>query len=84
MSPGEERLVRNQRRFRRANDRLQACVGAIAGDDLPIPFLCECADDSCVEPVRATSIQYLAVRDEGERFLVLKGHPTAAGDGVAA
>jgi hypothetical protein len=51
-------------------------------DDLPIPFICECADDSCLEPVRVTLPEYQVVRDDDARFVILSGHATVTGENV--
>jgi hypothetical protein len=82
MTPGEERLAQTQRRFRRANERLQACVVERVADDLPIPFLCECTDDACLEPVHVTLAEYRSVRTDDARFLVAKGHRTVGGESL--
>jgi hypothetical protein len=82
MVPGEERRAQNQRRFRRANQRLQASVDGMVTDDVPIPFLCECADADCVEPVRVTLGEYRNVRSDDARFLIVTGHPTVSGEAV--
>jgi hypothetical protein len=82
MVPGDDRLVENQQRFRRANERLQACVSGRVTEELPIPFICECADDSCLEPVRLTLPEYDDVRDDDARFMIVNGHATVAGEDV--
>jgi hypothetical protein len=81
MTPGEERLAGTQRRFRHANERFRACVIERVADDVPIPFICECADDSCVEPVPVTLAEYRSVRGDDACFLVLRGHPTVGRQG---
>jgi hypothetical protein len=82
MVPRQERLVENQNRFRRANQRLHERVVAMAHDDRTIPFICECADESCMEPVHVTSREYQNVREEQGRFLIINGHPTVDGEEI--
>jgi hypothetical protein len=38
------------------------------------PFLCECEDPLCTQPVRLTAEQYSAVRAHPTRFIVADGH----------
>jgi hypothetical protein len=80
MRPGPER--ESQERFRRANQRLHERIRAIADEDQPVPFLCECADESCMEPVPVTPREYRQVRGDESRFLVLNGHRLAMGEQV--
>jgi hypothetical protein len=82
MSPGDERLVDNQERFRRANERLHERVMSLARDGQRIPFICECADEDCVDSVHATLGEYVAVRDTDSRFLIVPGHQTIDGEHV--
>jgi hypothetical protein len=82
MVPRDERLVENQERFRRANERLHERVVALARDEQRIPFLCECADEDCVDAVHATLGEYAAVRDDDLRFLIVPGHQMIDGEHV--
>jgi hypothetical protein len=76
MVPGQEGLVENQQRFRRANERLYAAISAMTHRDAPVPFLCECADDSCVAPTYLTLTEYTGVRSDESSFIVVPGHAT--------
>jgi hypothetical protein len=82
MVPRDERLVENQERFRRANERLHERVVTLARDEQWIPFLCECADEECVSAVHATLGEYAAVRDDDLRFLIVPGHQMIDGEHV--
>ena len=82
MARSQESPVGNQERFRRANQRLYERVIAVVGDDRPVAFLCECADDSCTEAVNVTVREYRDVRGEDARFLIVNGHATVAGEEV--
>jgi hypothetical protein len=68
------RLAKNQELSRRANERLNERVAAMLLGDRPIPFLCECADGTCTEPVSLTEDEYVAVRAEDSRFAIVPGH----------
>lgn len=74
--------MENQERVRRANERLQERVSRLAQADQRIPFLCECADESCTEPVHVTLRDYAAVRGADSRFLIVTGHLTIEGEDV--
>jgi hypothetical protein len=76
MVPGQEGLVENQQRFRQANERLYGAISAMTGRDAPVPFLCECADDSCVAPTYLTLTEYTGVRSDDSRFIIVPGHAT--------
>jgi hypothetical protein len=82
MVPRDERLVKNQERFRRANERLRERVVALARGEQRIPFLCECADEDCVDAVNATLGEYAAVRGDDLRFLIVPGHQMIDGEHV--
>jgi hypothetical protein len=82
MVPRQEHLVENQERFRRANKRLHERVRAMVEGERPIPFICECADDSCFETVRVTSREYVSVHGGDSRFLIVNGHPIVDGEEV--
>jgi hypothetical protein len=76
------RLVENQERFRRANERLSDRIRASEHGARPIPFLCECADDTCTEPVHLTEDEYRAVRADKSHFVIVPGHKTIEGEDV--
>jgi hypothetical protein len=48
----------------------------------PVPFICECADDACMDIVRLDTLRYEDVRYHPRRFFTVPGHHTAgiAGD----
>jgi hypothetical protein len=82
MVSGQERLVENQQRFRRANQRLYGAVSPMVDGDRPVPFLCECADPSCTAAVPLNLNQYRSVRSEDSQFVIVPGHATIDGEGV--
>jgi hypothetical protein len=73
----EERIARNQATFREANERIGAAAGVYAFE-LPVPFICECADPTCAEIVQLALSQYEEVRADSRYFLNVPGHQTAA------
>ncbi|HYY33958.1 MAG TPA: hypothetical protein VE693_10335 [Gaiellaceae bacterium] len=82
MGSRQERLTGNQQRFRRANDRLNERVRTMVRERQRIPFLCECADETCTEPVSLTAEEYAAVRASDTRFLIVPGHQTTEDEDV--
>jgi hypothetical protein len=57
-------------------------IGHIVEAEKPVPFLCECMDPSCTEPVPMTLREYEAVRAHPRRFALVPGHPTVAGERI--
>jgi len=81
LSSREKRLAETQRAFRIGNERLRAALEATAGGE-PIPFLCECMDDTCLARVELTLEEYGAVRRHENRFVIVRDHPTLAGERI--
>jgi hypothetical protein len=71
--PGDAR-EQNEALFREVNERIEDVGTALAPDDEPMEFLCECDDRDCVEKVSATRAEYEAIRAVGTHFVVLPGH----------
>ncbi len=78
----EERIALNQATFREANERINAAAG-VYDVDIPVPFICECADPTCAEIVRLALSEYEEVRADPRHFLNVPGHQAAA-QGAAA
>jgi hypothetical protein len=69
-----ERAALNQSRFRALNERMEASNATHLWVDPPMPdWVCECAFERCLVPVRLTIAQYEAVRESPTRFLVAAG-----------
>jgi hypothetical protein len=79
----QERIGVNQSRFREANERIE-----LAADNMelvgPIPFICECADESCTEIVRMSFDSYEEARQNGRLFFCAPGHEALAVEAGAA
>jgi hypothetical protein len=76
----EERIARNDAMFRDANERIEGVARDLGVNGGPLPFICECADTSCVEIVLLERDKYAAIRANPRRFLVLPGHEATADD----
>ena len=67
----ELRVARNHALFREVNERISEISGSTpAAHEL----LCECADESCVEPIVISGPEYESIRRLPTRFLVRPGH----------
>jgi hypothetical protein len=71
----EARLARNEVMFRAINERIRELAGRFdqSGTEA-LGFVCECADETCVERVHLTADQYDDVRAIPARFVVVVGH----------
>lgn len=70
----EERKARNDATFRQANEQIRAAVEQYDPPFEYLPFICECADQSCTQIIRVRLQEYCAVREHPRRFIVLDGH----------
>jgi hypothetical protein len=73
----QERIALNQARFREANERIE-----LAADNMgllgPVPFICECADETSMEIVRLDMAEYEEVRQDARLFVCAPGHQAVA------
>jgi hypothetical protein len=68
-------LARNEVMFRSINDRIrELAVRLDQGPADQLSFICECADETCVERLLLTVQQYDDVRAIPARFVVVPGH----------
>lgn len=70
----EERLARNELMFRAINERIRDLARRFGVAVEPVSFICECADETCVEKVSLTLEQYDEMRALPARFVVVPGH----------
>ena len=78
-----ERVARNDALFREANERIREKAEEY-GVDIPVPFICECADPACREVVRVELDGYREVRRNPRWFINVPGHEVAAGSAAEA
>jgi thioesterase domain-containing protein len=73
--PVAERVARNDAIFREANERIRAAAASMQLEQSDmLPFLCECADESCTTIIKLTTSEYEAVRGAPTLFINAKGH----------
>ena len=71
----QHRLARNEVMFRSINERIRELATRFdEGETATLAFVCECADETCVERVTLTTRQYDDVRAIPARFVVIPGH----------
>jgi hypothetical protein len=78
----EERILKNNRTFREANEQIRVKAEEYDAPLERIPFLCECPQADCVAIVRLTLSEYSAVRSNPRHFFTAPGHE-AEEQGVA-
>jgi hypothetical protein len=67
----ERRAANNQSLFRAGNERLKKFNEDWFGTVLPRGgWICECANDTCLQHIEMTSSEYEAVRQDGAHFFV--------------
>jgi hypothetical protein len=82
MSTRKGRAGESQDLFRRANQGLEKAIRSKVSEDRPIPFLCECLDESCTSSVEITLSEYDQVRAHANRYVIVPGHLTLDGEHV--
>jgi hypothetical protein len=78
----ETRREHNQHVFREANERLLDVIRDDTSGERPVPFLCECADDSCLATVAVKVSQWEVVASQENHFLMNVGHELSEGEEV--
>ena len=68
-----ERTDGHQAVFREINENI-AKLTTLADETGYRLFICECGDTSCAESLEITVVEYEAIRSEGTRFVVVRGH----------
>jgi len=80
-----ERIAENQVLFRDANENISTAAERHHFNGQPVPFLCECPSEQCVEVVPLPLATYATIRSNPRVFFVVAGHerePVAAGADV--
>jgi hypothetical protein len=70
----EERIARNEVRFREINEQLEADLRRLPGDPEMVSFVCECGNRACADLVQMTFGEYERVRSDPHSFVVAPGH----------
>jgi hypothetical protein len=82
MTGRDGRLRENQELFRVGNERIGEVARAGGADGVAVPFLCECAADTCLGRIELTFREYEGVRSASNQFVILPGHARIEGERV--
>lgn len=72
----EARRAANEATFREANENIRDAERELQPPLERVPFLCECDDVNCREPVQLATEEYERIRSDGTLFAVVSGHAT--------
>jgi hypothetical protein len=78
MAFSEERIARNDSTFREANEKIAKAANEYEHGE-QVPFICECATESCTAIVKLSLAEYEEVRKSPTRFFVAPGHQASEG-----
>ena len=73
MSLSDERLAKNEIRFRAVNERLDE-IGDAAPWSKTNDYLCECSDTTCFANIELTKDEYERARSRPTVFMLVAGH----------
>jgi hypothetical protein len=73
-----ERVAFNDNIFRQANEALEQSAAKVGAETDRLPFICECADESCTTVIRVETAVYARVRSDSRLFLNVPGHEVTA------
>ena len=78
----DSRREQNQLHFRKANERFLDAIEDGGRAPRRVPFLCECADDECLDRVEVADFEWEAVASQPNHFLMKAGHQRSEGEEV--
>lgn len=67
----QEKAAKNQSLFREVNERVKDVNDQFHAHTAVSDWVCECANDTCVERIKMTGQEYEHIRSAGERFFVV-------------
>jgi hypothetical protein len=73
-SGDEQKRAENEATFRDANEHIRAAERELNPPLDRVPYLCECDDVGCREPILLTAPEYERVREDGATFAIAPGH----------
>ena len=77
MNDLQERIVRNNKTFKAANEQIKEKSDLYGSPLERIPFLCECPQVDCREILRLTTAEYAEVRANPRHYFTLPEHAAA-------
>jgi hypothetical protein len=82
MRSQDTRREENQKLFRLGNERLRGAVGEQVSGANRIPFLCECADESCNGRVELPIGEWEEIARKPRHYVMVSGHPRSEDEQV--
>ncbi|HEY4237956.1 MAG TPA: hypothetical protein VGM45_11565 [Gaiellaceae bacterium] len=76
ISEDEKKRAENEATFRAANEQIRAAERELDPPFTRVPYICECDDVRCREPVQLTATEYEHIREDGATFAIAPGHPS--------
>lgn len=80
MAVRDQRSADNQRRFNAANERLGELVQERVPEEERIPFLCECADERCLERIELSLGEFEHLHENENVYVIVPEHPRVNGE----
>ena len=74
ISGEEKKRAENEATFRAANEQIRAVQRTLDPPLERVPYLCECDEVDCREPIRLTASEYERIREDGATFAIVPGH----------
>jgi hypothetical protein len=74
VSGDEQKRAENEAAFRDANEHIRAAEVRLDPPLERVPYICECDDVRCREPLRLTALEYEHLRSDGATFAIAPGH----------
>jgi hypothetical protein len=72
----EQQRAADKATFHEANERIREVQAELELSRRLVPFLCECDDTSCREPILLGAEEYEHMRSDGTCFVIVAGHST--------
>ena len=76
VTTSEERRAENEAAFREANEHIREAERELRPPLERVPYLCECDDTACREPIRLARDEYEELRSDPTWFVIAAGHPS--------
>jgi hypothetical protein len=75
MGTGDEvRRAADEATFREANEQIRKTERELGPPLERVPYVCECDEGRCREPIRLTATEYERIRGDGATFAIVPGH----------
>jgi hypothetical protein len=79
MTRSQKNRAENELIFKKRNDSIKNRVKELQSSyaetaDIPLQFMCECANEDCTEPITMTVAEYEVARLNNREFIIKPGH----------